>query len=248
MNLLDAIAQFRAHLEKERAVSPHTVRGYLLDLDQFATFAAAHRVTATEDVSAELCREWLWSLSESGGARSSAARRLATLKSFGRWGERIGLWERTPAARLARPRPERTLPRVLTREQMRDILDQASRLADSGDPVAIRNAAILELLYASAIRVSELVGANLDAIDRERNTIRVWGKGSKERIVPFGVFARRALDRYLDDARPLLARGAHLDALWLGARGGRLSERAAYAVVSNALEAFPGSGPHGPHV
>lgn len=195
-------------------------------------------------------RDWLWSLTESDAARGTIARRSATLRSFGAWGQRVGLWEHNPARRLARPRQHRTLPRVLTVAQMSGLLERAQQRAGDGDPIAIRDVAILELLYATAMRVSELVGLNLVHIDVERCTVRVWGKGAKERVIPFGVPARDALTAYIERARPVLqARAKGLgEAVFLGSRGARVSSRAVYTVVNNALEAYPGSGPAGPHV
>lgn len=248
MQLREAIAQFGDHIAIERALSPQTVRAYGDDLELFARFAESRKVQQTEQISIELCRDWLWELSESGAARGSLARRSATLRSFGSWGQRVGLWEHSPARRLARPKPQRSLPRVLTQAQMAELLDQAAARAEGGNPVQLRNLAILELLYATGIRVSELVGLNLDGCDLDRLTVRVWGKGGKERVVPFGIPARDALIDYLRRARPVLETEASAEAFWLGARGARLTARAAYGIVHRVLEAVPGSGPAGPHV
>lgn len=248
MQLQSAIEGFRSYLDQERGLSRATVSSYLSDLQKFAEFAAGFRVTETAQVSDELCREWIWAQSESGLARSSLARRSAALRSFGRWGEREGAWVLSPARKLARPKPDRALPRVLTREQVTAILERAEARAQANDPVAVRNHALLELLYASAIRVSELVALELGGVDLDRRTVRVWGKGAKERVVPFGTYAHDAMVRYIQTARPRLQVASSGNSLWLGARGARMSSRSVYAVVESALALTAGSGPSGPHV
>jgi integrase/recombinase XerC len=151
-------------------------------------------------------------------------------------------------ARLKAPRPDQHLPRVLTRSQIDEILSGLAARAETGDPVAVRDLAIVELLYASALRVSELAGLKVADIDRTRLTLRVLGKGSKERVVPFGVPAARALDAYLSDARPVLLDGRpDTGAVFVGARGAAVSTRTVYELVAGLLREVPGAGPSGPH-
>jgi integrase/recombinase XerC len=151
-------------------------------------------------------------------------------------------------ARLKAPRPDQHLPRVLTRAQVYDILAGLAARAASGDPVAVRDLAIVELLYASAIRVSELVGLGTADIDHGRRTIRVLGKGSKERVVPFGIPAARALEAYLDEARPVLLDGRpDAGTVFLNTRGTAMSTRSVYQLVASLLADVPGTGPSGPH-
>jgi len=137
---------------------------------------------------------------------------------------------------------------VLTRPQVDSLLDDLAARAATGEPAALRDHAVVELLYASALRVSELVGAKTADLDLERMTVRVLGKGGKERVVPFGIPARRALEAYLADARDVL-RGDRDDpgTVFLGARGRPLSTRAVYELVARLLVDLPGSGPAGPH-
>lgn len=248
VRLDSAVAKFGDYVAIERKLSPNTVRSYLRDLGLFVRFADERGVTETDQITIELCRDWLWQQTQADAARRTIARRSATLRSFGSWGQRAGVWEHSPARRLARPKLQQSLPRVLTVAQMNELLDTAADRAASGGRVERRDLAILELLYATGIRVSELVGLNLDGCDLERQTIRVWGKGSKERVVPFGIPARDALADYLDWARPALHTAESGQAFFLGARGGRITSRAAYLVVHRALEPIPGSGPAGPHV
>ncbi|MFM6975110.1 MAG: tyrosine-type recombinase/integrase [Agromyces sp.] len=248
MQLRDAVGAFSEHIRAERGLSPHTHRNYVADLTQFIAFAEAIGVTSTDQVTVELCRDWLWQRSEAGDARASLARRSATLRSFGSWGERFGIWAHSPARRLAKPKPQAHLPRVLTESQMATLLTNAAIRAESGRPIEIRNWAVLELLYATGVRVSELVGLDLEQCDLDRLTVRVFGKGGKERVVPFGHPAREALADYLNRARSTLSRDSTSNAFWFGANGSRMSTRAAYGIVNRALAEVPGSGPAGPHV
>ncbi|MEO9255067.1 MAG: tyrosine recombinase XerC, partial [Tepidiformaceae bacterium] len=240
------VGRFIAQLTLERGLSENTVRAYRVDLAALATFATANGVHDIDSLELELLRDWLWQSSQDGLAKSTLARRTAAVRGFTNWAHRAGLSDTDAGQRLRSPKSDSHLPRVLTRQQIDDILDSLSALARGGDPVANRNLAIIELLYASALRVSELTGLNLDSLDLDRLTVRVMGKGSKERVVPFGVPALRAISRYLDAGRPrLLAEPS--DALFLGARGARVSPRSVYQLVAGLLAEIPGTGPSGPH-
>ncbi|PRI10903.1 tyrosine recombinase XerC [Leucobacter massiliensis] len=208
------------------------------------------REPAVSDCDLELFRGWLWDRQQRGLAPATLARNVATLKSFGAWLERRRLVPGNPASRLRTPKAPRELPRVLADEQMTRILDRAARRAESGDPAQIRDQAVLELLYATALRVSELCSLPIAGLDRRERTVRVLGKGGKERVVPLGAPAARVLERYLGEARPALAaRAEPADgvSLLLGNRGGRLSPGAVYRLVSRELQQEPGGGPRGPH-
>jgi len=255
-----AIGEFTHHLDAERGFSPHTVRAYRADLTALADFIAAtarpalsrtDETGATIDViELELLRDWLWQGSESGLSKSTLARRSASARAFTAWLAATGAMASDAGVRLKAPKPDHRLPRVLTREQMESLLAGLATRAESGDAIALRDLAIAELLYASALRVSELCGLDLTSIDGGRMTVRVMGKGSKERVVPFGVPAARALDRYLHDARPILLEGARPSApiaVFLTARGARVGARAVYRLVAALLDDIPGSGPAGPH-
>jgi len=255
MQLLPAIDAFAEHLALERGYSAQTVRAYGNDLRELASFAAQHAAVDADELDTEtaleleLLRDWLWQAAQAGLASSTLARRTSSVRAFGRWLVRDQPGAAPPAARLRTPRRGRSLPRVLTAAQSAEILDRAGMRARDGAPEALRDRAILELLYATGIRVSELTGLELDAVDRERLTVRVLGKGAKERTVPFGVPAARALDEYLASARPALAArgGSAGSALFLGSRGGRIGTRVVYRIVSRELEGVPGEGPSGPH-
>lgn len=255
-----AVAEFIAHLRHERGLSDHTVRSYRGDLEALDDFATRRGVRALGGVDLELLRDWLWQASQDNAAKSTLARRTAAVRNFTAWAVRAGLADTDAGARLRAPKPDSRLPRVLTRPQVNSILDSLSALATTGDPVAVRNLAIVELLYASALRVSELAGLDLDGIDLGRRTVRVTGKGSKERVVPFGVPAAKALVNYLDNARQLLlaastpppgsahdVRLAPTSAVFLGAQGKRIGTRTVYQLIASLLADMPGTGPSGPH-
>ncbi|MET0989173.1 MAG: tyrosine recombinase XerC [Glaciihabitans sp.] len=240
-----AVDEFVTHLSAERALSEHTVRSYRSDLRDLASFALQRTVDDTAQMDLELFRDWLWRGSTAGLAKSTLARRSAAARAFSAWLARTGHTATDTAARLRAPRSDHHLPRVLTRPQVDGLFAELTALASVGEVAAARDLAIVELLYASALRVSEIVGLDLGDIDQARLTARVTGKGSKERVVPFGIPAQRALSAYLNLRGDLVVRPTN--AFFLGARGGRLGSRAVYELVSGLLATLPGSGPAGPH-
>ncbi len=245
---LDAfLDDFVLHLSVERGFSAHTVRAYRTDLAHLLTFLDSRTAAGPEQITLDLLRDWLWSDTQAGLSRASIARHAASARGFTAWLTQTGVLAVDPAVRLRSPKPGRTLPRVITHAQMRVLLEQLQARADEADPGALRNLAIIELLYASALRVSEVVGLDRTDVDLERLTVRVTGKGDKERTVPFGVPAQRALVTYLKNARPTLAGDTAEPALFLGTRHNRLGVRAVYRVVATLLTDLPGSGPSGPH-
>lgn len=236
------------HLELDRGFSAHTIRGYRTDLLDLAGFAEETDADDTSAVDLELLRGWLWRGSTAGLAKSTLARRSAAARGFTRWLAATGTTPTDAGARLRAPRPDRHLPRVLTRPQVDGLLDDLAARAATGESNAVRDLAVVELLYASALRVSEIVGARTADLDLERRTLLVLGKGGKERVVPFGIPAHRALATYLDDARAALLDGRDdPGTIFLGARGRSLSTRAVYELVAHLLVDLPGAGPAGPH-
>lgn len=245
MRLTDAAARYAEHLAQVRRLSPATVRAYRSDLADLATSTGAPELA---DVDLETLREWLWRATLRGDARSTLARRTAAVRGFFAWATETGAIGTDPAARLIAPKRGRSLPKVAQADTMDTLLDRAGLRAADGDPVALRDAAMLELLYAAALRVSELCGIDLDDLDRGGRTVRVTGKGDKERVVPFGAPAAEALDAYLVRGRPVLAgRADGGPALFLGARGARIGQRAVYDVVSGVLAPVVGAERIGPH-
>ena len=258
--LHDAIEAFARHLAVDRGYSAHTLRAYRGDLADLESFATAVGISDAAQLDLETLREWLWRGSGTGLAASTLGRHSASARSFTAWLAKSGIAATDAGARLRAPKSAQHLPRVLTRPQIDAILADLATRADTGDPVAVRDLAIIELLYASALRVSELAGLRVGDIDRSRLTVRVLGKGAKERVVPFGVPAASALGRYLDEARPVLLAAAPpksgasdvaaspaADVAFLGARGGALGTRSIYAIVAALLSELPGAGPSGPH-
>ncbi|NUU51762.1 tyrosine recombinase XerC [Curtobacterium luteum] len=254
--MVDAFLGYARHA---RGLSEQTLRAYENDLEQFVGFARGRGAASVDDVSLELLRDWLWEADQRSLARSTIARRSSSVRAFTRWASESGVVPTDPGVRLRAPKGALHLPRVVTGDQVRTMLDGLAARAETDDPGALRDLAVVELLYAAAIRVSELVGTNVLDVDRSRLTVRVLGKGGKERVVPFGVPARDALEAWLDRGRPVLAARraaaaaaapATADAeraLFLGDRGGRLGTRSAYRIVARLLEDLPGEGPAGPH-
>lgn len=258
-----AVGDYLGHVRHERGYSEHTVDAYASDLADLARFAADRGVDDVGDLDLDLLRDWLWVATERGLARATVARRAASARGFCAWLERTGAVATDPAARLRAPRAKRTLPRVVAAPAVTALIEGVQLAAVDGDPIAVRDLAVIELLYACGLRVSELVGLDVDDVDRGNRTVRVTGKGSKERVVPYGAPAAAALDRYLEQARPvLLAAAASGDArstatgsatrssghaVFLGVRGRRLGVRAVHRLVAGLLADLPGSGPAGPH-
>jgi integrase/recombinase XerC len=237
-----AVEGFERHLALERNRSVHTVRAYVGDVVGLLDHVARLGGRTPSDVGRAQLRGWLAIQRNSGAARTTLARRSAALRTFTAWAHRAGLIADDPGQLLATPRAHRTLPGVLRADEAAAALE---RRGDS--PVELRDQLIVELLYASGVRVSELVGLDVDDVDRGRRTLRVLGKGAKERTVPYGVPADRALQSWLTEGRPALARTGSGPALLLGARGGRIDPRAVRAVVHDRLASVPGAPNLGPH-
>jgi len=240
-----AVTDFAVYLSAERGFSAHTVRSYRSDLGDLARFSSERGVESTERLDLELLRDWLWDGSTRGLAKSTLARRSAAARSLSVWLAKTGVTPMDAAARLRAPKADHHLPRVLTRPQIDGLLAGLAARAESGEAMATRDLAIVELLYASALRVSEITGLDAGDVDLGNLTVRVTGKGSKERVVPFGTPAQRAIVDYQTHRHELL--NEPTDALFLGARGKRIGTRAVYELIAALLATLPGSGPSGPH-
>lgn len=238
---------FATHLRMERGRSEHTVRAYVGDVGSMLGYASETGVTSLGQIDLLLLRAWLARLDRQSAARSSLARRVASVRAFTGWATRNGLLPHDPAARLAAPRARRQLPGVLRQGQVDQVLEGAGVRADDAEPVHLRDLAILEIVYATGIRVSELVALDVQSIDWERRTVRVVGKGDKERVTPFGVPAERSLESWLALGRPRLLCPDSGEALFLGARGRRIDPRVVRRMVHQALRAVPDLPDLGPH-
>jgi integrase/recombinase XerC len=221
------------------------VRGYVTDVIGLLDHLARRGGTQPDALDLAALRSWLALGRTRGHSRATTARNAASARSFTAWLRRTGLTPDDVGQRLVSPRAHRTLPDVLAPDQARAVLELAAASAD--DPIGLRDAVVLELLYASGIRVSELVGLDVDDVDRGRRLVRVLGKGRKERSVPYGLPAEAAIDAWLTRGRPALATAASGPALLLGRRGGRLDPREARRTVHEAVAAEPGTPDIGPH-
>ena len=239
---------FERYLEAERNLSVHTIRAYLGDLDSF--FEHLVRLEVKDFATLELAhiRSWLANQQTRGGARTTLSRRATSIRLFTKWATKKGYLQKDIGATLATPKGARTLPDVLTIADASLAMDaMAVRVGEEDGPVSKRDAAMLEILYASGARVSELCGLDLEDIDYSRQTIRVLGKGNKERTIPIGNPAMRALDAWLKEGRELLAGAKSERAVFLGARGKRIDQRTVRTVVYHALAALEGVEKMGPH-
>ena len=230
------LADFAAELLVARGSSAHTARAYVGDVRHALAFAR-RRGVGWRDVDLALLRSWLAHMVAGGFARATVARRGAAVRAFYAWALREGHVSSDPTARLVTAGPTPRLPVALETGPAADLLDGARDLAADDDPVALRDWVALELMYATGARVAELTGLDVGDVDRRARTVRVLGKGGKERVVPFGVPAARAVERYLAAGRPALATSASPPALLLGVRGGRVDQRVLRETVHRAARA-----------
>lgn len=241
-SLLQARERFTEHLTLELDRSTHTVRAYDGDVASLLEHARRMGVTQVRELDLVVLRSWLAKLLSTGASRATLARRGSAARTFTAWAHRVGLMPTDPGLLLSSPKGHRTLPVVLRQ-------DEAAALVtvEGDDPKALRDRVALELLYATGVRVGELCGLDLDDIDSGRRVIRVLGKGRKERSVPYGVPAQRALDRWLGEGRPRWAGTRSGKALLLGVRGGRVDPRTVRTVVHRRLADVAGAPDLGPH-
>jgi site-specific recombinase XerD len=225
--LSSALAQFGRHLAAERALSRHTVRAYNGDIQSLLEYAGRSGIGDPGALDLTTLRGWLADQHQAGAARATMARRGAAARAFTAFAHHQGWLASDPGPQLGTPKSRRGLPQVLRREEMNSVLadceDRALREIAAGErtvaALAMRDVAVLELLYASAIRVSELCELDAGGLDTGRRTVRVLGKGKKERVVPVGIPAVRAVTRWQEAGRPVLANERSGAALFLGARG-----------------------------
>lgn len=241
-----ALDRFRTFLEAGRGYSAHTVKGYLTDLGDLVDFLEVQGIASPAEIDLEALRAWLYTLSERGMAKSSMARKTASVRSFTAWLFEQGEMATDPGLRLRTPKAAKTLPKVATREAMAEIFEVLEAKSKEGEPTAKRDLLVVELLYATGARVSELAGLNLADIDEQRRLIRVTGKGNKERMIPYGLPAEAALADWLSNGRPSLVSEKTSFELLINSQGKRLGTRQIYEVVAKALAgtAIGAAGPH----
>ncbi|GAT17261.1 site-specific tyrosine recombinase XerC [Mycolicibacterium thermoresistibile] len=248
MSVDTVLDEFADYLALQRGRSPHTCRAYLGDLRSLFDFVEQRSPgSGLGGLSLPVLRAWLAAQAADGSARTTLARRTSAVKTFTAWAVRQGLLSTDPALRLQVPKARRTLPAVLRRDQALAAMAAADSGAQQKDPIALRDRLIVEMLYATGIRVSELCGLDIDDVDTDRHLARVLGKGGRQRTVPFGEPARGALTDWLTDGRPALATAESGPALLLGVRGRRLDPRQARTVVHQTVAAVAGAPDIGPH-
>jgi integrase/recombinase XerC len=249
----ESLAAFVQHLRFERGLSEHTVRAYQHDVQGLLEHAERMGRRAPEGLDIGVLRSWLAKLTTTGKARTTIARHAASGRVFTAFCVRRGWLATDPGLKLASPKAHRPLPGVLSQAQAIAIFDRPEAGANDVDDSAIASAqrlrddAVLEVLYATGIRVSELVGLDLDDIDDARHVVRVLGKGNKQRTVPLGLPAVKAVGAWRRSGRPVMVTAASGPALFLGARGRRLDQRAVRRTVHARLAEVPGAPDLGPH-
>ncbi len=231
------IDRFSSYLEHERAVSPHTYKNYLVDLSQFHAFLSEKYPKVASDgqgqisqIDASVVREYVSKMYDSWSP-SSMARKLASLRTFFNYCMRLGLVSSNPAKEVATPKIPKRVPKFLTVDEVFALMESAA----GEDVLGARDRAILELLYASGLRVSELVGLNVEDVDLKSQTVRVMGKGRKERIVPMGEKACVALSSYLEKREMLFSKDETHDGFFLNRHGGRLTARSIERLLSKYI-------------
>lgn len=239
------LGAYETHLRTECDLSVHSIRAYVGDTTGLARHCMNLHIEDPSQVTLRHLRSYLAMLQTLGKARTTVARRATATRMFTGWLARSGRSDRDAGALLVSPKPHHALPVALNHEDVRSLLDQLA--VHDGSVTGVRDQAIVELLYATGIRVGELVGIDVDDIDRGRNLVRVVGKGDKERSVPFGIPAADALDAWLDAGRRDLATVESGAAAFLGSRGRRIDQRAVRRLVHRRIAAVDGAPDIGPH-
>lgn len=247
-NFEKLITAFTRHLEVERSLSVHTIRAYIGDLESLLTHLETIGVTDISQLELIHLRSWLANQQVKGGARTTLSRRAVSVRLFTKWAVKNKYLAKDVAATLATPKGHRTLPEVLDVADAKTAMDSlATRASEEETPISLRDVAMVELLYATGARVAELCGLDLNDIDYDRQTIRVLGKGNKERSIPLGNPAMKALSVWIKDGRDSIKNSLSGNAVFLGARGKRIDQRTVRTVVYNALQAIEGIERMGPH-
>jgi len=247
-NFEKLIAAFTRHLEVERSLSVHTIRAYIGDLESLLNHLETIGVTDISQLELVHLRSWLANQQVKGGARTTLSRRAVSVRLFTKWAVKNKYLTKDVAATLATPKGHRTLPEVLDIADAKTAMDSlATRASEEETPISLRDVAMVELLYATGARVAELCGLEMSDIDYDRQTIRVLGKGNKERTIPLGNPAMKALNVWLKEGRDSIKNSLSGNAVFLGVRGKRIDQRTVRTVVYNALQAIEGIERMGPH-
>jgi integrase/recombinase XerC len=247
-NFQEILKAFNRHLTSERDLSAHTVRAYIGDLESLLSHLETLNVNEIAQLELNHLRSWLANQQIKGGARTSLSRRITSIRLFTKWAVKNNYLAKDVGTTLATPKGHRVLPDVLEIDEAKTAMDSlATRATEEQTPLSLRDVAIVEMLYATGARVGELCGLDINDIDYDRQTIRVLGKGNKERTIPFGNPALRALTSWLKQGRDQIAQSQSGDAVFIGARGKRIDQRTVRTVVYEALSAIEGIERMGPH-
>jgi integrase/recombinase XerC len=243
-----ALDAFENYLRNERNLATHTLRAYTGDVESLFSHMQTLGKEKLDQLELSVVRSWLSTMQVKGAARTTLSRRAVSIRIFSKWAFKHGYIPSDVASTLATPKAHRVLPEVLDIPNAKMAMDALlTRVGEEDDAISKRDSAMVEILYASGARVAELCGLDLRDVDYNRHTIRVLGKGNKERTIPIGNPAIRSLQLWLDHGRPELATDKSGDAIFLGARGKRIDQRAVRTVVYEALAALEGVGRLGPH-
>ncbi|MEN9737105.1 MAG: hypothetical protein RJA26_338 [Actinomycetota bacterium] len=248
MALLDKnlIDRFIGNLASAKGYSVNTQRAYTSDLTELLAHLNRLGRGQTQEIQLDDLRDWLYRVTEAGAAKSTVARKSAAVRAFTTWLERHQLHESDLGLRLRTPKLGRPLPKVISRETLSEVFDKLAEGAATGSPERLFEQVVIELLYATGMRVSELVGLNLADVDYSRRLLLVTGKGNKQRMVPYGQPAADALEVWLSKGRPAYVTEHTDDAVLIGARGKRVNVRSVYGLVAKLLSETP-VGAVGPH-
>jgi integrase/recombinase XerC len=240
------LEEFASELTVGKGFSANTVKAYVSDVSDLQTFMESKSQNQIEDLDLEILRDWLWRASEKGLTKTTLARKSAAVRAFTAWLHKQNKIQSDPGLKLRSPKASRTLPKVVSREAMSGIFDKLEPLAVRDNPSGIQDLLMVELLYGSGIRVSELVGLNLEDIDYGRKILKVTGKGNKQRMVPYSDPAGDALSTWIRSGRGQFENEVSNNALLITSRGKRVGVRQVYALVASLLgdTAVGQAGPH----
>jgi integrase/recombinase XerC len=241
------VTQYEEHLALVRNLSDNSIRGYVTDLESFLKHMEKLGIVEFNQLEIEHIRSWLANLQSTGIARATLTRRIVSIRAFTNWAAANGWLTSDLGANLAIPKPHKVLPEVLNVDETAAVI-KSLEISVAEEPTALnfRDLAILEVLYGSGIRVSELCGLDIGDIDNSRNTLNVIGKASKQRVVPLGIPAMNALSSYLKNGRGEFVNQLSQSAVFLGSRGKRIDQRTVRQVVYEAMKAVGATmGPHG---
>ena len=241
------ITQYEEHLALVRNLSDNSIKGYVTDLESFLKHMERLGIVEFNQLEIEHIRSWLANLQSTGVARATLTRRIVSIRAFTNWAAANGWLTSDLGANLAIPKPQRVLPEILNVDEAATVIKSLEvRVAEEPTALNYRDLAILEVLYGSGIRVSELCGLDLGDIDNSRNTLNVIGKANKQRVVPLGIPAMTALSNYLKNGRGEFVNQLSQSAVFLGSRGKRIDQRTVRQIVYEAMKAVGASmGPHG---